>query len=243
VETKIKNKPGPKPLPAANPAWTAELAYVCGLMASDGCLISNGKTINLTSKDIDQLETFKKILGLKTPLSWKWRGAHDIKYPQVQFCNVRLYRWFQSIGISPHKSLTIHKVLVPDNFFFDFLRGEFDGDGCSYAYWDTRWRSSVSIYVSFVSGSKKYLEWIQEKTNQLAGVCGVVAPGTRGYSLKYAKYQAKILHTKMYYEKAMPHLKRKKEKFDRQLQSHDWSLSKQCLPVNILRHSGVQWIT
>lgn len=219
METKIKKKPGPKRLPAANLTWTPELAYACGLIASDGCLVSNGKTINLTSKDIDQLETFKRILGLKTPLSWKWRGDHDIKYPQIQICNVRLYRWFQSIGITPRKSLTIQKVDVPEEFFFDFLRGEFDGDGTSHAYWDTRWRSSVCIYISFASGSTKFLDWLQSMTMELAGISGTIGKTSKAYSLKFAKNESKILFSRMYHDENIPYLRRKKEKLQRQFKA------------------------
>lgn len=185
-------------------------------MASDGNLSSNCHRINITSKDIDQLILFKNILGIKACISWKKRGEDEKKCSQVQFNDVCLYLWFLSIGITPRKSLTIQKVLVPDIFFFDFLRGEFDGDVYSHAYWDTRWKSSVSLYMGFASGSKKYLEWIQSKTMRLAKIKGNISRGSKSYYLKYAKKEARILFQRLYYRNDVPFLKRKKDKLDRQ---------------------------
>jgi hypothetical protein len=185
-------------------------------MASDGCLISDGRHINLTSKDLEQLNTFKRILGINTPISWKWRGDHDIKYPQIQFSNVRLYRWFLSIGITPQKSKTISEVAIPDQFFFDFLRGEFDGDGSSYAYWDTRWRSSVSIYINFCSASRPFLTWVQQKIFLLLHIEGNIKNERKIFVLQYSKSKAKILYTTLYANQTSLFLKRKKDKLDRQ---------------------------
>jgi len=216
VETKIKKKPGPKPRHMTPPTWTPELAYACGLMASDGCLYSDGRHLNLTSLDIEQLETFKRIMKLNVKIGYKSRSSSDNRCRQIQFGDVNLYRWFISIGITPRKSRTISKVLVPEEYFFDFLRGEFDGDGTSNAYWDTRWRSSVCIYISFASASTEYLSWIQSLTKKLAGISGVIAPGGTIFSLKFAKNESKTFFSKMYHNENIPFLKRKKDKLERQ---------------------------
>lgn len=209
-------KPGPKPRRAANPTWTPELAYACGLMATDGCLYSDGRHMSLTSNDIDQLETFKKCLGLTNKISWKRSGHTGEMGTHVQFGNASLYRWFITIGITPQKTFTIDKVLVPDHYFFDYLRGEFDGDGSSHGYWDSRWYSSVCIYLQFASASLKHLEWLNESIYRLRGVSGMISPGSRCYRLKIAKRQARLIYKAMYYTESIPFLKRKKDKLDRQ---------------------------
>lgn len=172
--------------------------------------------MNLTSMDIDQLETFKRIMNLKVKIGWKSHGVDSELCSQIQFGGVCLYQWFISIGITPRKSKTISKVLVPEEFFFDFLRGEFDGDGTSHAYWDTRWRSSVCIYISFASASTEYLVWLQTLTKKLAGISGVISPAGTIFSLKFAKTESKILFSKMYHSENIPFLKRKKDKLMRQ---------------------------
>lgn len=45
--------------------WSNELAYAVGLIATDGNLSKDGRHIELTSKDTEQLETFKRCLKLK----------------------------------------------------------------------------------------------------------------------------------------------------------------------------------
>lgn len=214
-------KRGPKPKRAANPEWSPELAYACGLMASDGCLSSDGRHMCLTSQDIEQLETFKRCLGLTNKISWKPSGYSRRRGSQVQFGDVVLYRWFVSIGITPRKTHTIAKVKIPNAYFFDYLRGEFDGDGSSHAYWDTRWRSSVSLYICFTGVSKEHLYWLASVITRLIGAQGSIQPGTRSFCLKYAKGNAKIIHDAMYYAKEIPYLKRKKEKLDRQWQANE----------------------
>jgi hypothetical protein len=185
---------GPKPRRATNPVWTPELAYACGLLATDGCLYNDGRHINLTSKDTEQLETFKRCLGLTNKIGSKSSSFSHSQYYQIQFGDVGLYQWLISIGITPQKTKTIGLVKVPDRYFFDFLRGEFDGDGSSHAYWDTRWRSSVSFYLGFVSASYAHLAWLQRTIQDLAGVTGVLGQyGAAIPSLKFSKTTARII--------------------------------------------------
>lgn len=207
---------GAKPKRKNIPAWTPELAYACGLMASDGCLYSDGRHMSLTSQDLDQLETFKRCLGLTNKISWKPNGYTGYKGSQVQFSDATLHRWFISIGITPRKTFTIGKVKIPDKYFSDYLRGEFDGDGSSHGYWDTRWHSSVSIYISFASASIKNLIWLRKNIKKLTDVSGIIKPGSKVYNLEFSKKKAKYIYEFMYYNKDIPFLKRKKDKLDRQ---------------------------
>src|SRR5206468_11389426 len=45
------------------PVWSAELAYIVGLTASDGCLLTARPAINFTSKDRDLVELYLQLLG------------------------------------------------------------------------------------------------------------------------------------------------------------------------------------
>lgn len=235
-------KPGPKPKRVVDPTWTPELAYVCGLMASDGCLYNDGRHLNLTSKDIQLLETFKKCLGLKNKIGWKPGGYNGTGSTQVQWGDVTLYKWFISIGITPRKTHTIGRIKVPDKFFFDCVRGEFDGDGSSHAYWDTRWHSSVSLYISFCCASKKHLEWLNEKVTQLINVTGLIRKYSSVYYLEFSKTKARQVFEAMYHEKSVPHLVRKKRKLDRQWKALE--LSRQGKqPANFHRGGSVIAIT
>ncbi len=45
-------------------AWSPELAYVVGIIATDGNLSPDGRHINITSKDEEMVQTVKKLLRL-----------------------------------------------------------------------------------------------------------------------------------------------------------------------------------
>jgi hypothetical protein len=185
-------------------------------MATDGWVSDDGRHLTMTSNDIELLNTFKRCLGLTAVVSWKPSGYTGRLVSQVQFSDVVLNKWLVSIGITPRKTKTIGAVNVPDEFFPDYLRGEFDGDGSSHAYWDPRWHSSVSLYISFVSASRDHLIWLARKIQRLLVVEGSIGCASRAYLLRYAKSAAHILHTTMYYAPGIPHLPRKKEKLERQ---------------------------
>src|SRR5437868_6134942 len=51
------------------PEWSADVAYVIGLIATDGNLARKRPVITIVSKDTDLLETIRRCLGLITPSS------------------------------------------------------------------------------------------------------------------------------------------------------------------------------
>lgn len=193
--------------------WSADLAYVVGLIATDGCLSNDGRHIDLTSKDLEQLQNFKKILKLNNKIGLKSSGYLSQKCTHVQFGNVKLYRFLLSIGLTPRKSKTLGPVKVPDKYFRDFLRGSLDGDGCIYSYWDKRWRSSFMVYVSFVSASKQHVLWLQEQITKEFSVEGQIKLGDKVHVLIYAKTASIALLNKIYYREDLTCLSRKRFKF------------------------------
>jgi len=192
--------------------WTPEIAYTVGLIATDGCLSIDGRHLDFTSKDIQLLETFKKCLGLKSKIGFKNSSFSKKKYPHIQFSDVVLYKWLLKIGITPHKSKTIRELKIPKKYFFDFLRGSFDGDGSCYSYWDTRWASSFMFYINFNSGSLSHLKWLQSKLKNLLKINGHINPGIGSWRLNYAKKESKAIIRKIHYTKNLSCLQRKYKK-------------------------------
>ena len=192
--------------------WSDKLAYAVGLIATDGHLSIDGRHLSLTSKDIEQLNNFKKCLQLEVKISYKNSGYSGL-CPHVQFSNVKLYRWLLGIGVCQQKTKNIGKLDIPDKFFFDFLRGEYDGDGYSYAYYDPRWRSSYMIYTTFVAKNKKHLIWLEKTIYRLTGLHGQIGFSSRVFQLRYAKRASLELYKRMFYGKNVICLSRKKDKF------------------------------
>lgn len=200
-----------KPLGKVSTKWSTNLAYSIGLIATDGCLCKDGRHINLTSKDIDQIRTFKKCLGIKNKVGLKNSGfVKNKKYYNLQFGDVKFYKFLIDIGLTPAKSKTLGRLKIPDKYFSDFLRGALDGDGTFYSYWDKRWASSFLFYMTFISASMTHLKWLQKKIYLLYGLKGHTNRSNNvAYQLRYAKNEAEVIIKNIYYSKTIPRLKRK----------------------------------
>ena len=190
--------------------WTPEFAYAIGLLVTDGCLSIDGRHIDFTSKDLQLLRTFKKCLNVDAKIRYKTSGFTRKKYPYVQFSNIKLYKWLLEIGLTPSKSRTISNLKVPDKYFFDFLRGHFDGDGYFYFYWDKRWLTSFMFYINFMSASYSHIWWLRNRIQKLLGIRGAIGQTRNIWKLRYAKKESAILLPKMYYKKSLPCLLRKR---------------------------------
>jgi len=212
-----------KPQSKVSTGWCDKLAYAIGLLATDGCLYKDGRHIDFTSQDIQLVKTFKNCLGIKNKIGFKASGSSAKKCPHIQFGDVLFYKRLLEIGITPHKSKTIADLKIPDKYFFDFLRGHFDGDGCCFSYWDKRWHSSFMFYMTFVSASEKHIKWLKEKIKNFANVNGYLGKSKKGkvYQLRYAKKESKVLILKMYYKNGLPCLLRKYKKIKSVLKEDD----------------------
>lgn len=203
--------------------WSPELAYIAGLIASDGCLVNNGRHINITSKDIEIINHFRNILEIKSEPRIKIGGFGTAAF-NLQFSNVSLYDFFLACGLTPAKSKTIGPLNIPDIVYPDFLRGYFDGDGTIYGYKDVRWKNSYMYYVGYISASTVFLEWLQQMNAKLAQTTpGKIKIGTRAYVLNYAKADSQKLFKLMYSNPGIPMLRRKFTKFVAFLQSDPYA--------------------
>jgi hypothetical protein len=224
---------GPKP--KADIIWSPEIAYATGLIASDGCLYKDGRHIDLTSKDIEQLGNFMRCIGREIPVTLKQSTYANGPTPRVQFSDVTLYNFFVRIGITPNKSHTIGILDIPDEYFFDFLRGSFDGDGTFYSYIDTRWKNSFMFYIEFISASSAHVGWIREVLKEQLGVFGhiTVSKGSKVIQLKYAKRETLLILERLYPNSRVICLSRKRLKIQEALRIVGKSLPEKTLNTDI----------
>jgi len=207
-------KRGRKPLGRVKCVWSANMAYAVGLIATDGCLLGNGKNVTFVSKDLAQIETFLRCIRFSCKIAKKSNGlSKEKKYYYVQVLDVLFWRWLESLGLHPHKSKTLGPLKVPLQYQADFLRGCFDGDGCICAVRDKRWRSSWYVTASFASGSPNFLSWLQKRNRKLFGINGYIGKSTRVWNLRYHKRETSLLMRAMYYKPNLPHLERKRAKY------------------------------
>ena len=198
--------------------WSPEFAYAVGLITTDGNLSSDRRHFELTSKDFEQVKSFKKCLGVKNKIGTKKSGGGNKSF-RIQIGDVNFYKFLIGIGLSADKSKTIGDMAIPDKYLFDFLRGHLDGDGSFHSYFDPRWRSSYMFYTIFMSASKKHIDWLREKLRKILKIKGHISKSVTDsiYKLKYAKAESLKLLPKLYYHDSVVCLSRKRQKIEKAL--------------------------
>ena len=96
--------------------WNNKLAYVVGLITTDGNLSKDKRHINFTSSDIQLINTFKSCLNKNNFITLNPFSERTKKQSyKFQFGDVSFYDFLMRIGLYPNKSLTIDKINVPIN--------------------------------------------------------------------------------------------------------------------------------
>ncbi|MGH2491210.1 MAG: LAGLIDADG family homing endonuclease [Candidatus Limnocylindria bacterium] len=206
--------------------WSDTFAYAVGLFATDGWITirSNGySSMGFSSKDRDLTELFRQCLGLTAALRERRRKRWGKIWTcyEISFSSVRLARWFQDIGITPRKSLTIGALKVPYQLFFHTLRGLVDGDGSIARYTDARGRHCFSIRL--YSASERHLVWVSGVLSDRLGVTGSLVKIRRKKTKKkrkvlgrqpvnqlaYAREASRTIASCLYADPSAPRLDRK----------------------------------
>jgi len=214
---------GPVPGRSATPPseWTADLAYAVGLIATDGNLSRKPGRLSITSNDVDLLDMVRQRLDLTVPIK-PHRGGYGHRCHHIAWSDRRFYDWLTTAGLTPAKSLTLGPLAIPDGYFADFLRGCIDGDGSIITYVD-RYNTSKSpayvytrLFVSIVSASRRFAEWLQARVRCLRGLSGSLtikrSAGRRDiWCLRYAKRESLALLRWMYYAPDLLCLRRKRD--------------------------------
>lgn len=196
--------------------WSSNFAYAIGLITSDGNLSSNKKKIGFVSKDLELIQKFKIALRITSKIHKYPRGQKPFKkYYNITIGDKVFYQFLNTIGLKSAKSKTIKFVRIPDQYFADFLRGLFDGDGTFYYYWDKRWPNSFGFKLSFISASIQFINWLKKKLTQAYKVKGYLHPGKGVVNLEYVKGDSKRIFAAMYYRNAPLFLNRKYRKLEK----------------------------
>jgi|RhiMethySRZTD1v2_1073278.scaffolds.fasta_scaffold01353_15 winged helix-turn-helix DNA-binding protein len=200
--------------------WTPDLAYVVGLIATDGNLSKKPGRVAIMSNDTDLLDLVRQRLKLVTEIR-PHRGGYGIRCHHLIWSDRRFYDWLISVGLTPAKSLTLGPLAIPDEHFTDFFRGCIDGDGSIVSYVD-RYNTFKSpsyvytrLYVSVASASARFIEWLQASAQRLANVAGhidVSQPNGRHpvWRLRYAKRESLEVLRWIYYTPDVACLARKR---------------------------------
>jgi len=147
--------------------WSDSMAYVLGFIAADGCIAFRGKNKNclqlsIMSTDYSILRKIRNLIG-ELPIRTVFDPRKNRKYHSrnrrrmysISTANKYLIEPLTQVGIVPRKSWNFDKVNVPDDYFWSFLRGYTDGDGCI--------GNKTAAQISWIGGSKKFMFWLLNK--------------------------------------------------------------------------------
>ena len=199
--------------------WTADLAYAVGVIATDGNLSRKPGRLSIVSNDVDLLDMLRRSLNLSVPIR-PHTGGYGHRCHRIVWSDRPFYDWLLAVGLTPAKSLTLGPLVIPGEYFADFLRGCIDGDGSIVTYVDDYNTSKkptytyTRLYVSLVSASPRFLEWLQVTVRELTGLSGSLsvrrATGRNDiWRLRYAKGESLALLRWIYYAPNVPCLGRK----------------------------------
>jgi len=148
--------------------WANEMAYVLGVIYTDGCLSYRKQVTKTTTRRLPSLsiaqkepEFLRKILvlmGCNAKIQFRQRRKYgNIVAGAVYSFNIDCTPIFQDLlrlGLNPTKSLNVEFPSIPREYVRHFIRGCWDGDGSVYY----EKRRPNYIRASFVSGSLKFIE-------------------------------------------------------------------------------------
>ena len=142
--------------------WSPKMAYVLGLLLTDGCL-SRPKgysyRISLCLNDKDLLHKVTKAMGSAHPVAL---SRHQKGLYSFIFGREKLAKDLIKLGMKPRKSLDLKFPKVPKQYLRDFIRGVFDGDGSVYYAKRSKKSPLLSKFYSasapFILGLKRALE-------------------------------------------------------------------------------------
>jgi hypothetical protein len=151
--------------------WSEELAYITGLMASDGCLVydkRNGScSLEFVSIEREMINTMSGLLKrLDVEHSAETRGftSSGNQAYRVRWTHYAMWNTFIKMGLMPKKSLVMKELRLPKdahgyNHFWLFFRGVFEGDG-SVLLHPT---SKIPTCARIAGGAPIFMLWLRKE--------------------------------------------------------------------------------
>ena len=146
-------------------SWTPNMSYVLGLTVADGCIGikrirkrdgAKQYYFNITSKDKNLLEKVKKAMRGEQKVYRKSSDyTNEKKYYFIQIGHQKICNDLIRLGVWPNKTYSLEPIEVPNEYFPDFVRGFFDGDGSVYIY---KVNKETQIKVGFVRPNLSFIQ-------------------------------------------------------------------------------------
>jgi hypothetical protein len=191
------------------------LWYLIGYTYADGCITIYDKHYysRWKSKDRDLIEYVKSVLDSKCKIQ-----VYDEKYYALSIGSKDMVMDFMSMGIVPNKTyMTIYPTIDID-YFSDFTRGYFDGDGCVSI---RKEKKQQYLQMQFVNKRKENLQSFGNILKSELGLIPHIYKHEESFRLCYTLHASLSLYWYMYKDATTFYLKRKKNVFDKWLKERN----------------------
>jgi hypothetical protein len=145
--------------------YNADMAYILGLLFSDGYLSSpknRKKFIGLKLIDLQILEDIKRKMGMSNGIYNAGTTSSGNKLYKIEIGNEKVVSDIEKLGMHARKTFTIKfPKMLPREYVRDFIRGYFDGDGCIHI---SKSKTKINSFIKSFSilGIKDILDGIAE---------------------------------------------------------------------------------
>lgn len=137
--------------------WSPEMAWVLGLIFSDGTLKKTRPYFRIYQKEPEVLNKIKTLMKCNVKLIHRkknsYKGVVSGDLFTLQIYNQKSYDDLLKLGLKPDKSLDIEFPQMPPEYVRHFIRGCWDGDGSVYIE-----RERGKIRASYISGSFNFIK-------------------------------------------------------------------------------------
>lgn len=183
--------------------WSDEMAYVLGMIYTDGSLYKNKMVsrVTITQKEPEILNKILILMKCDAQLffrpekQYKSGISGSIHYFHIH--NKKIFSDLLKIGLTPNKSLTAKFPTVPQEYVRHFIRGCWDGDGTVSIY-----KRDNRISAGFVSGSIDFINGMHGELLKAGFSQRKIYVDRRGknpsYSFKFSRSQCKELYHCLY---------------------------------------------
>lgn len=194
-----------------------EMAYILGLIASDGSVSKkeNLIAIQLQHEDRNILDKIREITKIERPIESYIRTGTNHEINSLRNWSAEWKKDLNHYGIIPNKTFILQPPeFLQSEFRIDYIRGYFDGDGSIYSI-----NSQNRIFFEITGASKKVIDWIR---NELVNhyhiflnkeLTETLSNGTVMYKIKIGSIEEIKKIYNLFYQDSDLYIKRKYEKF------------------------------
>lgn len=197
------------------------MAYIMGFIAADGTIRKNSNLIKITlsARDRELLEKIKEEIGIEVEIK-DYTTNKGYACSTLAWTDKKHKEDLAKYSIVPAKTFTLQPpTKLKREYWIDYIRGYFDGDGSVNNIKNSNGRGNGSIRWQLCSATKELVDWVVDFLYEEYGVPKVsVQTRIRNnekplYIVQYSSRASRIIYQALYSEHSLC-LNRKKEIFD-----------------------------